>query len=146
RGGFPGDLDAETLGDLGGDVDVEALVLTRLVVERGLRRVGRVGGDLDLAPLTDLGEESVVAVLRAYPLAGGALAARAGRGGAGVVTRRVGVTAAGCEWEDGKEGDGQGPTGGAHGDLFCVCGGTDDWNMPPLAAERSDYGPSCTDC
>ena len=47
--GLPRDLDAEAVRDLGGDVDVEALVLARLRVQLRLGRVRGVGRHADLA-------------------------------------------------------------------------------------------------
>src|SRR5918997_4316855 len=55
-GGHPLHLDAHALGDLLGYVYVEALELA-LVVQEGLRRVGRVGRDPDHAPVLDLLQE-----------------------------------------------------------------------------------------
>ncbi len=69
---LPGHLDPEPVGDLGGDVDVEALVLLGLLVERRLWRIGRVGGDPDRPRLADLRKQVTGGVrLGTHPGTGG---------------------------------------------------------------------------
>ena len=90
-------------GDLGRHVDVEADVLPGLLVQGRLRRVGRVGGDDELAAVADLGEQVVGRV------GGGADAFAAG---GGVVFAGVAVATARRqrqpEGTHGKQGQGRG--------------------------------------
>ena len=115
RGCLPRHVDAEALGDLGGDVDVEADVLAGLLVERGLRRVRRVGRDREGARVADLREQSVGlagagvvgrGIVRG--LVRGVVGRRAGRG----VVARSGivpaVTVAAARGEDQGEEGGRG--------------------------------------
>ncbi len=88
---LPLDLDAELVGDRGGNVDVEALVLVRLRVQRRLRRVGRVGRNPDDALIADLREQ----VARAG-VCRGACARRAGTGAASVTRRFVVIPSTRC--------------------------------------------------
>ena len=67
-----GDLDAQPVRDLGGDGDIEPLVLARLFVQRRCRRVRGVGRDPDLASFADVGEQVA---------GGGVVGADAGAGG-----------------------------------------------------------------